>query len=180
MPESNLAPEVEATAASAVVTLAAPPAGKALLITELIADLSATPTAACTLTVSDARTDAGCTTVTTTSLVLDAAIQASDAGRSVTGTGMPANATVGQVVPGVSFVIEVAGVATVATASGSQSLTIVANFLFRVDITVAGETAPPLGVGVQVPPATAVVCTLTSGGAAIVGRLNVGYEIVSV
>lgn len=179
MTASNLAPEVEATAAAAVVTLPAPGPGKALVITELIADYSAAPTGGL-LTVSDARVDAGCTVSATSPLVLDAAIQASDAGRSVTGTGMPANATVGQVVPGVSFVIEVAGVATNGTAAGAQTLTIVANFLFKIDITVAGETAPDVDNGIQAPPATALVCTLASGGAGIVGRLNVGYEIISV
>lgn len=179
MTASNLAPEVEATNGAAVVTLAAPAAGKAIVITEAIADYSATPTGGA-LTLSDAETHAGCVTLSTSPVVQDASIAASDSGRAVSGTGIPSNAVVGTVVPGVSFEIYVAGVATNASASGTVSLTIAANFLFKVDVTVAGETAPPLGLGVQAPPATAVVCTLAAGGAGIVGRLNIGYEIVSV
>lgn len=52
--------------------------------------------------------------------VTDATITASDAGRTVTGTGVPASATVGNVVAGTSFEIMVGGVATNATAAGTS------------------------------------------------------------
>lgn len=178
MPASNLAPEVEATNAAAVVTLAAPAAGKSLLITELIADYSAVPTGGA-LTVSDAESHTGCVTLSTSPVVQDASILQEDSGRAVSGTGIPSNAVIGEVIVGVSFEIFVAGVATNASASGTVTLTVAANFLFKIDITTAGETAPSLGLGIEVPPATAVVCTLAAGGSAIVGRLNVGYEEVS-
>lgn len=69
-----------------------------------------------TLTVGG-RSDPNCTTDTSGPFVLDAAIQAADQGQSVSGTGIPANATVCNVVPGVGFWI---GVLATPTGSGTS------------------------------------------------------------
>lgn len=49
------------------------------------------------------RTDASCATTNSNPVVADAAVVATDLGRTVTGTGIPANTFVGTVIPGTSF-----------------------------------------------------------------------------
>lgn len=51
------------------------------------------------------REDVGATAASGVSTILDSAIRASDVGRAVTGTGVPAECYVGTVTPGVSFTI---------------------------------------------------------------------------
>lgn len=169
--------EVEATNAAAVVTIPAPPDDAAIVLMELEVSYSAAPTGGL-LTITDGRTDAACTVSTTSPTVLDAAIEAEDAGLAVTGTGVPAGAVVGNVVAGVSFQFLVAGVATNGTAAGVQSLTFGAVTEFKVDITTAGATAIPLAEpGLQCQTSRAVTITLSAGGAGVVGRVNGGYVV---
>jgi hypothetical protein len=64
-------------------------------------------------------------TLNSTATVTDATITAADVGRSVTGTGIPANCIVGTVTAGVSFQLaNFEGTPQSATVSGSESLTI--------------------------------------------------------
>lgn len=66
-----------------------------------------------------ARVDASCGTTNTSPTVTDAAITAADYGKPVSGTGIPAGATIASVIPGVSFTMSAN-----ATATGTVSVTI--------------------------------------------------------
>lgn len=170
------APEVEATNAAAVVVVGPPADDDHIILKEIEVSYSAAPTGGL-LTVTDGRTDAGCTVSSTSPTVLDAAIEAEDNGLAVTGTGVPAGAVVGNVVPGVSFQFMVAGVATNGTATGSETLTFGQVTDFKVDVTAAGATNIPLPEeGLRGTASRAVTVTLSAGGAGIVGRVNVGYD----
>jgi hypothetical protein len=66
-----------------------------------------------------ARVDASCGTTNTSPVVTDAAITLGDVGKPVSGTGIPAGATIIGVVPGVSFTMSAN-----ATATGTVSVTV--------------------------------------------------------
>lgn len=99
------APEVQATHAAAVLTVAAPPTGDELILKELTVSYSAAPT------------------------------------------------------------------------GGNVQVTDGATLVLDVDVTVAGETSIPLPEeGLRLHRGNALTVTLADGGAAIIGRVNVGYD----
>jgi hypothetical protein len=76
------------------------------------------------------RPDSPVTTVSTSPTVLDTSITLADVGKAVTGTQMPANAYIANVIPGTSFDIYVAGVPTNATASSTTASVTVKSFMY--------------------------------------------------
>lgn len=66
-----------------------------------------------------ARVDAGCVTTNTSPVVTDAAVTLNDVGKPVSGTGIPAGATIIAVNPGVGFTMSAN-----ATASGTVPVTV--------------------------------------------------------
>ena len=86
----------------------------------LSAPATATATGTASLTISG-RVDAGCRTTSGSSTVTDTHITSGDVGQDVTGTGIPAGATIKAVTPSTSFTLSAPATAT---ATGTASLTI--------------------------------------------------------
>ena len=173
----KMTPEVEATNAAAVATIPAPAAGFANIVKEIEVSYSGAP-AGGLVSITDGRLDANCGTTLNSPTVTDAAILATDVGKKVTGTGVPANAVVGTVVAGVSFQIMVAGVAANATATGVVTLDIGRTVDMQVDIAAAGAQNIPLpAAGLRCSTGQATTITLAAGGVGIIGRVNIGYDV---